>query len=219
MWKSRWRPRVWQTAPFMVRFVPGPTLAIVQARMSSTRLPGKVLADVEGEPMLALLLRRLSRSQEVDSIVVATSTEPGDDAIERVGHNLGYLVHRGPRDDVLARFLEASAGQRGPLVRITADCPLIDSVIEDDVVRLYKRSSCAYASNIDPRTFPVGLDTEVFSVEALRATHAETWDANDREHVTEAIIRQSERFPAASLVQEKDLSDLRWSVDYLDDLE
>jgi spore coat polysaccharide biosynthesis protein SpsF len=203
----------------MVRFVVAGPLAIVQARMSSTRLPGKVLADLEGEPMLELELRRLSRSQEIGSIVIATTTEPGDDPIEQLCADLGYPVYRGSRDDVLERFVEASASHRGPLVRITADCPLIDPGIVDDVVRLYERSGCVYASTINPRTFPVGLDTEVFSVEALRATHAETRDPNDREHVTEAIIRQPERFPAARLVHEDDLSALRWTVDYANDLE
>ena len=122
--------------------------------------------------------------------MIATTTESGDDPIEQLSADLGYPVYRGSRDDVLERFVEASAGHRGPLVRITADCPLIDAAIVDDVVRLYERSDCAYASTINPRTFPVGLDTEVFSPEALRATHAETQDPNDREHVTEAIIRQ-----------------------------
>jgi spore coat polysaccharide biosynthesis protein SpsF len=195
-------------------------LAIVQARTSSARLPGKVLADVSGEPMLALLLRRLQRSREIDTIVVATSDEPGDDPVEALARDLAVGVHRGPRDDVLTRFVGAARGRGGPIARITGDCPLIDPCVVDDLVRLFARSEeCAYASNIDPPTYPDGFDAEVFSPEALAAVDARATDPSDREHVTVAIRRDPERFPAVNLARDEDLSGLRWTVDTAEDLE
>src|SRR3954454_15794142 len=116
-----------------VRGVMARALAIVQARMSSTRLPGKSVADVGGEPMLVLLLRRLKRAQEVERIIVATSTERADDRVEEVAAEVVTDVYRGPLDDVLTRFVGAAAGHPGPLVRITADCPLIDPLVVDEV--------------------------------------------------------------------------------------
>jgi spore coat polysaccharide biosynthesis protein SpsF len=188
--------------------------------MSSTRFPGKSLADIAGEPSLALLVRRLERAKEIDRVVVATSTEEIDDPVARVAAESGCAVHRGPRDDVLTRFVEAGRGHDGPLVRITADCPLIDPGVVDDVVRLYERNPGAvYASNLEPRTFPVGLDTEVISIDALRRIHAEARDPSDREHVTLMARRDSDRFPRVNLEGAEDLSQLRWTVDYPEDLE
>jgi spore coat polysaccharide biosynthesis protein SpsF len=188
--------------------------------MSSTRLPGKSLADIGGEPSLALLVRRLARAQELDRIVVATSRDETDDPIARVAAEWGCAVHRGPRDDVLTRFVETASGHDGPLVRITADCPLIDPGVVDEVVRLYERSPGAvYASNIEPRTFPVGLDTEVVSLEALRRIDAEARDPSDREHVTLRARRDPDRFPRVNLERSEDLSQLRWTVDDPEDLE
>jgi spore coat polysaccharide biosynthesis protein SpsF (cytidylyltransferase family) len=194
-------------------------LAVVQARMSSTRLPGKVIADVCGEPMLALLLKRLARSRRIRRIVVATSTDPGDDVIEEIATALGHDAYRGSRDDVLARFVGAAAGHHGPVVRITADCPLIDAVIVDEVIALFGATSgCEYASNIEPRTYPDGLDVEVFSPKALSVAAALAVDSDDREHVTAVMRRDQQRFGSVSLVREESLGDLRWTVDTADDL-
>jgi spore coat polysaccharide biosynthesis protein SpsF len=188
--------------------------------MSSTRLPGKVLADVCGEPMLALLVRRLQASSELDGIVVATSTDEGDDPIEELAGELAVSTHRGPRDDVLSRFAGAAAGHAGPLVRVTADCPLIDAAVVDDVIGLFRSTDgCDYASNIEPRTFPDGLDVEVLSPATLAAASGLAVDAADREHVTTVIRSNPERFKSASLVCGEDLGDIRWTVDTEDDLE
>jgi spore coat polysaccharide biosynthesis protein SpsF len=195
-------------------------LAIVQARVSSTRLPGKSVANIVGEPMLVLLLRRLQRARELERIVVATSTDSADDRVEEVAKEVVSDIHRGPLDDVLARFVGAAAGHCGPLVRVTADCPLIDPEIVDALVRLFaNRASCAYASNIEPRSYPVGLDVEVFSLATLEWADAETRDPVDREHVTALVRRRLGQFPSANLVCEEDLSGLRWTVDTADDLE
>ena len=195
-------------------------LAIVQARMSSTRLPGKSMADVGSEPMLALLLRRLRRAREVERIVVAASTEPADDVIEEVAREIGCDVYRGPRDDVLARFAGAAEGHSGALARLTSDCPLIDAAVVDDVIRLFHRTpDCVYASNIEPRTYPDGLDVEVLSSEILGRVAAQADDPYDREHVTTAIRRHLNRFPSAALICDDQLGDLRWTVDTGEDLD
>jgi spore coat polysaccharide biosynthesis protein SpsF (cytidylyltransferase family) len=194
-------------------------LAIVQARMSSTRLPGKVLMDVGGEPMLALMLRRLGHARTVERAVVATSDRPDDDGIERVAVELGVKTHRGSLDDVLARVAGAAAGHDGEVVRLTADCPLVDPAIVDQVVELHQAAGVAYASNVEPRTFPDGLDVEVLSAEALREAAQTVHDPLDREHVTTAIRRDPGRFPAVHLVNDPDLGELRWTVDDAQDLE
>jgi spore coat polysaccharide biosynthesis protein SpsF (cytidylyltransferase family) len=195
-------------------------MAVVQARMTSTRLPGKTLADVGGEPMLALLLRRLERASELDGVVVATSTDQADDAIEELGRRLSFEVYRGSREDVLGRFVGACEGHSGAVARITADCPLIDPEIVDEVIRLFHGTDgCAYASNIEPRTYPDGLDVEVVACDALRRLADATEDPYDREHVTAAIRRDLGRYPSAALVSDSALRGLRWTVDTADDLD
>ena len=188
--------------------------------MSSARLPGKSVADVVGEPMLALQLRRLERCRQLQRIVVATSTEPGDDVIEEVARRAGARVHRGTHDDVLRRFVEAAAGHRGPLVRLTGDCPLIDPDVVDDAVRLFERTpGCAYASNVEPRSFPIGLEVEVLSPTILRWAETRTRDRVDREHVTTLIRRNVSSLPSAALICDAELQDVRWTVDTAEDLE
>lgn len=192
-------------------------LAVVQARMSSSRLPGKVLADVGGEPMLALLLKRLARASRVSGVVVATSEEPSDDPIADAA---GVPVFRGPLDDVLGRFVDAIGSWDGPVVRVTADCPFTDPGVVDAVVDLFERTpGCAYASNVERRVHPDGLDVEVVAASALRAVASEATDPQAREHVTPAIRRDPERFPAAALDGDESLAGLRWTVDHPEDLE
>lgn len=194
--------------------------AIVQARMSSTRLPGKTLADLHGEPLLELLLRRLRRAVTVAEVIVATSLDPGDDAIAALAADLGAGVSRGSRDDVLGRMLGALGDRQGEVVRITADCPLIDPRVLDATVERFRATpGCQYASNIQPRRFPDGLDVEVIDADALRAIAREPLDDHRREHVTTAIRARPERFRQASLVGEQDLGELRWTVDEPEDLE
>ena len=197
------------------------TLAIVQARLSSTRLPRKVLADVEGEPMLALLLRRLEQAQQLDRIVVATSDDHSDDELAHTIPEFGHEVHRGPLDDVLARFAGAAAGHDGPILRITADCPLMDPRVVDDLVALFtSEEGLAYASNTDQRTYPDGLDVEVFTPAALAEAERLATDPADREHVTTFIRRERDRFPAADLIADGEpLGHLRWTVDDQADLD
>lgn len=195
-------------------------LAIVQARMSSTRLPGKVVADVCGEPMLLLLLTRLQAARSVRGILVATSTDASDDGIEDVARKAGCETYRGSLDDVLGRFVAAAANDEGPLIRITADCPLIDPGLVDAVAELFARTpNCAYASNIEPRTYPDGLDVEVFSRQALERAAEVATDPRDREHVTAVMRRDPARFAAAALVCDEPLGDLRWTVDTEADLD
>lgn len=195
-------------------------MAVIQARMSSSRLPGKTLADIGGEPSLALLLRRVRGARRLAQIVVATSSETIDDPIEELAASLGAAVARGPRDDVLARFLLAIGECSGPVVRLTGDCPLIDPLVIDATVELYLTTGgCSYASNVDPRSFPDGLDVEVVQADALRAIASEPLSPAEREHVTVAIRAQPERFHAARLINPEDLGSLRWTIDETDDLE
>jgi spore coat polysaccharide biosynthesis protein SpsF (cytidylyltransferase family)/aryl-alcohol dehydrogenase-like predicted oxidoreductase len=208
---ARWPESLLQTTPA--------PLAIVQARMSSRRLPGKVLMDVGGEPMLALLLRRLARAQRIGRVIVATSDRPNDDPVETVALGCGVEVHRGALDDVLGRVVGAAAGHDGPIVRITADCPLIDPSVVDAACDLFDASpGCDYASNNDPYTYPDGLDVEVISARTLRALAAEVDDPELREHVTLALRRAPERYKTAHLRCESDLGELRWTVDSAEDL-
>ena len=203
-------------------------LAIVQARMSSRRLPGKVLADVGGEPMLVLQLRRLARARRLARIVVATSAEPSDDAIADVVENLprdgvdgaSIDLFRGALADVLGRFVGAAAGHDGPVVRITADCPFIDPDVVDELLGRFAAASwAAYGSNFQDRTYPDGLDAEVFTPEALALADRLATDPADREHVTTFMRRHPDRFPSVSLVDARRLGRLRWTVDDPEDLE
>ncbi len=195
-------------------------IAVLQARMSSSRLPGKTLADVGGEPMLGLMLRRLAAARSLREIVVATSTEAIDDPVAGFAARLGVGTARGPRDDVLTRFVLAVGEHRGPVVRLTADCPLIDAALLDATLdRFLATPGCVYASNLAPRMFPDGLDVEVVDADVLRAVASEDLSPAQREHVTLAIREQPDRFPAVALVGREDLGSLRWSVDEAADLQ
>jgi spore coat polysaccharide biosynthesis protein SpsF len=199
---------------------PPRALAVVQARMSSSRLPGKTLADLGTEPLLSLLVSRLMRAERLERTLIATSDESDDDPIAALAGRLGVGVHRGPRDDVLTRFAEAIGAYRGTIVRITGDCPLIDPGVVDAVIELLEETpGCDYASNVEPRTYPDGLDVEAFPAEALLTVAAEATDPADREHVTSAIRRDPARWPRAGLIAESDLAELRWTVDTESDLE
>lgn len=189
--------------------------------MSSSRLPGKVLADIGGEPALALLLARLSRAGSLDRILVATSDRDDDSAVADEARRRGADVHRGPLHDVLERYAGAIAGHDGIVVRITADCPLVDPALVDAVVGLLDRSPDAvYASNIEPRSFPVGLDVEAVRADTLRDVAATAADADDRQHVTLAIRRDPTRYPRVTVASDTSgLESLRWTVDTAEDLE
>ncbi len=195
-------------------------LAIVQARTGSTRLPGKVLAPIAGRPMLLRVVDRARRAGEVDRVVVATSTAAADDRVEALCAGEGVDCHRGSEADVLDRYAGAARRFGGdPVVRITADCPLLDPDVVDRVVRTLREGSFDYAANINPPTFPDGLDVEAMSAKTLFAADAEARLASEREHVTLFIRNRPERFRIGNLVHPTDLSALRWTVDAPEDLE
>lgn len=197
-------------------------LAILQARMSSTRLPGKVMADLAGAPMILRQIERLNRARSLERIVVATSDQPGDDPLARALEAAGAPVFRGPLDDVLGRFIGAldAFGPADVAVRLTADCPLADPDVIEATLALRQATDADYAANAgERRTFPKGLDVEVFKVAALRAAAAETRDPYDREHVTPFLYRRPERFALAFHHQTAEEGEVRWTVDRPDDLE
>ena len=193
-------------------------VALVQARMGSTRLPGKVLKTIVNKPMIELLLTRLSRSNELDEIVVATSEEKQNDHLQAVVESLGFRCTRGSEKDVLSRFYESAKFVGADvIVRITGDCPLVDSTLVDECIKSYKNSNVDYFSNINPATYPDGLDIEVTSFESIERANDETSSKSDREHVT-PYIRNSDSFLKSSIQHTEDLSNLRWSVDEPEDL-
>jgi spore coat polysaccharide biosynthesis protein SpsF len=160
-------------------------IATIEARMTSSRLPGKVLMPAAGMPMLEILIRRLKKVQMISEIVVATTINSDDDPVVALAQQLGVGCFRGSEEDVLARVLGAAHQCRADvIVEITGDCPLIDPVIVVEVIDLYLNSSCDYASNVDPVTFPIGMDAQVFSTELLEKADREGKTAEDREHVS-----------------------------------
>jgi spore coat polysaccharide biosynthesis protein SpsF len=194
-------------------------VAILQARMSSTRLPGKVMKPLAGAPMIARQLERLARCETLDRIVVATSTDPSDDPLAAHLADAGVDVFRGSLSDVLDRFVGAceAFAVAGEVVRLTADCPLADPTVIDDGVRLRARTGVDYLSNGRRPTYPHGLDMEVFTHDALLAAGREAADPYEREHVTPFIYRRPERFSLGHLAQADDESALRWTVDTAED--
>tara|TARA_R110000868_G_scaffold45808_5_gene151687 strand:- start:34472 stop:36499 length:2028 start_codon:yes stop_codon:yes gene_type:complete len=195
------------------------TVAIVQARMGSTRLPNKVMKLVAGLPMIEVLLKRLSHAKEIDQIVVATSVEERNLPLVEHVAKLGFHCEQGSERDVMQRYLQAArASSADVIVRITGDCPLVDPVLVDEVVREFKAAKVDYFSNAVPPSYPDGLDIEVFTLKALEQAASETTEAFDREHVT-PYLRESGRFITGSTAFVEDLSDWRWTVDEPADLE
>jgi spore coat polysaccharide biosynthesis protein SpsF len=197
-------------------------VVVVQARMSSTRLPGKVLLDVAGRPMLARVLDRARRARTLGRVGVATSTDASDDRLEAFCKGAGVPCCRGSLGDVLDRYHGAARQwQADVIVRITGDCPLIDPGVVDRVVNDFLSGPAAdYVSNVVPaRTFPRGLDVEVFSAAAL----GRAWRENDnpawREHVTPFLYRRPDLFRTRCVVNDADHSSHRWTVDTPEDLE
>lgn len=193
-------------------------VCVVQARAGSTRLPGKVLMDLAGRPLLAFLLDRLS-GLKVDEVVVATSTLARDDPVADVARHAGVACVRGPETDVLARFAVAlDAHPADAIVRLTADCPLTDPALVEAVLDLHRRRGADYTCNVLPRTFPKGLDVEVADTGALRRAVEEATDRPEREHVMPYLYRHPELFTLANLRSGEDLADERWTVDTAEDL-
>lgn len=199
----------------------GRTVAIVQARTSSSRLPGKVLKTLAGEPMILRQLERIQRADTIDQVVVATSDQPDDDELTELLHNCNVAVLRGPLDDVLHRFVLAiDAYQPDVVVRLTADCPLISPTVMDQVVEAFHSSNADYLSNTMQPTYPDGLDVEVVTAQALRDIDDSTTDLHEREHVTLGVYRRTGEFQVENFRDPSgvDHSDLRWTVDNADDL-
>jgi glutamate-1-semialdehyde 2,1-aminomutase len=195
------------------------TLAIVQARMGSTRLPDKVMRPINGVPMIELLLGRLARATRVDRIMLATSVDPRNEPLVAHVRALGFDVFQGSEHDVLDRFYQAAlTSHPDTVVRVTGDCPLIDPELVDRLIDMRQSSGVDYQANVIPPTYPDGLDVEVFTFEALERSAREATTERDREHVT-LFIRESGRFTTANLAHESDCSHERWTVDEAADLD
>lgn len=199
--------------------------AIVQARMGSTRLPGKTLADIAGKPMLARLVERARRIPGVERVIVATTAKPANRVILRFAADQGLPTYAGSEkseEDVLDRVYQAARRFRvSVIVRVSPDCPLLDPAISGLVLSrfLEARGKLDYVSNTQPPTFPDGLDTEVFSFKALERAWRAATKPSDREHVTPYIWRHRKLFRRVNVRHEPNLSHLRWTVDEREDLE
>ncbi len=194
--------------------------AIVQARMGSTRLPGKVLLDIAGKSMLARVVGRLSAAKSLDSLLVATTDSPQDDVIVEECRRLSVTAFRGQEDDVLDRYHQAAQSIAADVVvRITSDCPLVDREVTDQTIEKFLAEQPDYASNCLIRTFPRGLDTEVMTAQALRQAWSEADQAYQRAHVTPYIYEHPEKFKLLSVTGEQDYSRHRWTVDTPEDLD
>ncbi|NWF37922.1 NTP transferase domain-containing protein [Mariprofundus sp. NF] len=196
-------------------------LAILQARLSSTRLPNKVLLPLFGKPMLVRQIERVMRSNRIDQLVVATSDGASDDAIETLCDSLNISCFRGSLDDVLDRFYQATVMQ-GPdhVVRLTGDCPLADPDVIDGVIQMHLLNQNDYTSNCIHPTFPDGLDVEVIRYEALKEAWSNAELKSQREHVTPYIYQHPERFKISNYYHSgENLSHLRWTVDEARDFE
>lgn len=195
-------------------------IAIIQARMGSSRLPGKVLADLEGKPVIDWVYRRVARIEGLDAVVIATSTAPQDDPLVRHCETHGMPVSRGDEHDVLDRFYRV--GQQfgaTAVMRITADCPLIDPRRSQQVLETFVATpGCQYASNIEPRSVPDGLDTEMVDFATLEGLWRETTDPQSREHVTLYLRRHLDDFRTAAVGGEPEWANLRLTLDTEDDL-
>lgn len=194
--------------------------AFVQARYSSSRLPGKVLKTILGRPMLELQLERLRTSRLIEKVVVVTSTTPDDRKIVELCDRIGVDVFCGSLDNVLDRFYQAALKFRPDhIVRLTGDCPLLDVNVIDNMLRLYLDSHCDYGTNCMPVTYPDGLDAEVFTFEALDAAHREAFLPSHLEHISVFFEQAPERFKTVNQACHRDLSALRWTVDEAEDFE
>lgn len=190
--------------------------AIIQARTGSTRLPNKVLLEINGKPLLWHVINRLSFSKKLDQVILATTDNQADDLLEDFAKKYGINYFRGSENDVLDRYYQcAKLNEADVIVRITADCPLIDPEVVDKVIEnfLNNKENCDYCANVLPPTFPDGLDTEVFSFKTLERAWNEAKLTSEREHVTAYIYKNPEKFKLQNVANEIDLSSLRWTVD------
>jgi len=195
-------------------------VAIIQARMGSTRLPGKTLQDLAGKTVLMRVVERVRRMQRIDDLAIATTVNDQDDLIEKTCQENGVLAFRGNEEDVLDRYYRAACFfHADTIVRITADCPLIDPELSDHVIQQFLERKPDYASNVMLRTYPRGLDTEVMSLLALERAWQKATDAYQRAHVTPYIYQHPESFVLLSVTGEEDQSRHRWTLDTPEDMQ
>lgn len=194
-------------------------IAIVQARMGSSRLPGKVMEDVCGRPLLARVIERAKLIRGVDKVIVATTTDACDRVLLRLAEQCDVEGFAGSAADVLDRYYQATRRWEAPVViRLTGDCPLLDPEVSSRVVSEFLQGRFDYVSNVHPSTFPDGLDTEVFSRQALERAWREAALPSEREHVTPFIWKHGDRFRLGNVSHRRDLSTHRWTVDQPEDL-
>ena len=195
-------------------------VAIIQARMSSTRFPGKVLAPLGELPMIAFMVERVRKAKMLDQVIVATSTESSDDPLVATLTERGIDCFRGSLHDVLDRFAcAARASKAEHVVRLTGDCPLMDADLIDRCLGELSKGDADYVSNVQVPTFPNGLDVECFTIGALETAWREARLQSEREHVTPFIRKGGGGLRVSNWTAVADLSGLRWTVDHLDDLE
>lgn len=199
------------------------TVAIIQARMSSSRLPGKVLLDLAGQPMLVWVVERTRLSKTIDEVVVATTSDASDDPLAAICQDRDYPCYRGSLYDVLDRYYQAAREYNADVVvRITADCPLIDPAVVDKTVQEFLATNADFAANRLPppwgRTYPVGLDAEVCTISGLELAWKEAQAPYQREHVMPFFYDQPERFRILHVNHTENYGALRWTVDTPEDL-
>ncbi len=193
--------------------------AIIQARMGSTRLPGKVVLPLQGKPVLWHVLNRVKASKKIQKIVLATTDLPEDKPLAKIAKELGIETYFGSAENVLSRYYEAAKKYSiDPVVRITADCPVIDPVIIDEVIDFYLKGNYHYCSLNG--SFPDGLDVAIYSFEALQTAHQEAKLPSQREHVGGNFFSsQPKRFQIGSYIKFKDMGNFRWTLDEPEDYE
>jgi spore coat polysaccharide biosynthesis protein SpsF len=195
-------------------------LTILQARMSSTRLPGKVMADLNGKPMILRQINRITQAQRVSKLVVATSTDPSDDVLEDFLVSEGIEVFRGELKNVFSRFFELILKyQPQNIVRLTADCPLVMPRLIDEMVAFFDRSEYDYLSNTLIRNYPDGLDIEIFRAQTLVMLKEVQMTSQEEEHVTSGIYSRPDKFQCGNFSNLTGQVHGRWTVDYQEDLE
>lgn len=193
-------------------------LAVLQARTASTRMPGKVMAPICGEPMIWRQLERIRTARSISKVVVATTVDPSDDGLAAFLLGRGCSVHRGEFKNVLGRFSAcAEAWDASHVVRLSADCPLIDPQLIDAAVGLALKTGVDYVGNLEQRTYPQGLEVEVATALALAAADREAWEQRDRSDPTLFIRERPDRFSHSCLTQARDLSAMHWNVERPED--
>lgn len=196
------------------------TVIIDQARMTSTRLPGKVLKEVLGKSLLEYQIERLKRAKEADELIIATTINDTDQPVVELCNKLNINYYRGSEEDVLSRYYEAAMKYQADIVvRVTADCPIIDPRVVDSIIRYFKdnQDKYDYVSNTLERTYPRGMDTEVFPIHVLKEAQLNALDPSEREHVTPYIYWRPHKYRLGVIRYAQDQSKHRWTIDQIED--